>query len=121
MPIGRIEGFRLSGDDPPRLGARAMTLLAQHHNWFGRIRTKAHAILIIFLFTLVAQHAALIYALNHNHTLMREIAEENQLATKAVDALSEDLAMLSYRILGVVGGIYAAPNIAHELPRLGNR
>ena len=77
--------------------------------------------LAIFLFALVGQYAALIYALDHNHKLMQEIAEENQKTTKAIDALSKDLEMLSYRILGVVGGIYAAPNIAHEIPRLGSQ
>ncbi|HZH26513.1 MAG TPA: ATP-binding protein [Azospirillaceae bacterium] len=89
--------------------------------WLGRIQTQAHIALAIFLGALIAQYGALVYALDRNHTLVHEIAVENQQATKAVDALSDDLAMLSYRILGVVGGIYAAPNIAHEIPKLGNR
>ena len=98
-----------------------MTIVRQRLAWLGRIKTQAQMALAIFLFALVGQYAALIYALDHNHKLMQEIAEENQTTTKAIDALSKDLEMLSYRILGVVGGIYAAPNIAHEIPKLGGR
>ncbi|HEX2114650.1 MAG TPA: ATP-binding protein [Alphaproteobacteria bacterium] len=87
--------------------------------WMGRIRTQAQIALFVFLIALVAQYAGLTYALHRNHALMRDMVEQNQIATKAVDELSEDLAVLSYKILGVVGGIYAAPNIAHELRKLG--
>jgi signal transduction histidine kinase len=87
--------------------------------WFGRIRTQAQIALFVFLIALVAQYTGLTYALHRNHALMRELVAHNQVATKAVDKLSDDLATLSYKILGVVGGIYAAPNIAHEVPRLG--
>src|SRR5690349_20651540 len=87
--------------------------------WLGRIRTQAQIVLFVFLAALLAQYAGLTYALHRNHALMRDIVEQNQVATRAVDELSEDLAILSYKILGVVGGIYAAPNIAHELRRRG--
>ena len=87
--------------------------------WLGRIRAQAQIALFVFLVALLAQYAGLTYALHRNHALMRDIVQQNQIATKAVDELSEDLANLSYKILGVVGGIYAAPNIAHELRKLG--
>lgn len=87
--------------------------------WLGRIRAQAQVALFVFLVALVAQYAGLTYSLNRNHALMRDIVEHNRIATKAIDELSEDLAILSYKILGVVGGIYAAPNIAHELRKLG--
>jgi signal transduction histidine kinase len=87
--------------------------------WLGRIRAQAQIALFVFLVALLAQYAGLTYALHRNHALMRDIVEHNQIATRAVDELSEDLAILSYKILGVVGGIYAAPNIAHELRKLG--
>jgi signal transduction histidine kinase len=87
--------------------------------WLGRIRAQAQIALFAFLVALLAQYAGLTYALHRNHALMRDIVHQNQIATKAVDELSEDLAILSYKILGVVGGIYAAPNIAHELRKLG--
>jgi signal transduction histidine kinase len=87
--------------------------------WIGRIRTQAKIALFVFLIALLAQYAGLTYALHRNHAVMRGMVEQNQIATKAVDELSEDLAVLSYKILGVVGGIYAAPNIAHELRKLG--
>src|SRR3546814_5712026 len=35
--------------------------------------------------------------------------------------LSDDLAALSYRIIGVSGGIYAAQSIAFEVPERGSR
>jgi signal transduction histidine kinase len=87
--------------------------------WLGRIRAQAQIALFVFLVALLAQYAGLTYALHRNHALMRDIVQQNQIATKAIDELSEDLANLSYKILGVVGGIYAAPNIAHELRKLG--
>jgi signal transduction histidine kinase len=87
--------------------------------WLGRIRAQAQIALFVFLVALVAQYAGLTYSLHRNHALMRDMVEHNQVATKAIDELSEDLAILSYKILGVVGGIYAAPNIAHELRKLG--
>jgi hypothetical protein len=73
-----------------------MTIVRQRLAWLGRIKTQAQIALAIFLFALVGQYAALIYALDHNHKLMQEIAEENQKTTKAIDALSKDLEMLSY-------------------------
>jgi signal transduction histidine kinase len=87
--------------------------------WLGRIRAQAQIALFVFLVALLAQYAGLTYALHRNHALMRDIVQQNQIATKAIDELSEELANLSYKILGVVGGIYAAPNIAHELRKLG--
>jgi len=75
----------------------------------------------VFLVVLVAQFAALSYALQRDHALMQDIVEENESSRKAVDDLSDDLASLSYRIIGVSGGIYAAQSIAYELPDLGKR
>ena len=98
-----------------------MPLPVRRFGWLGRVGAQARIALGVFLVALVAQYAALNYAMERNRTLMREIVEQNQAATKAIDALSEDLAALSYRILGVVGGIYAAPSIANELPKLGTR
>lgn len=75
--------------------------------------------MVVFLVVLVAQFAALAYALHRDHALMRNIVEENESSRRAVDSLSDDLASLSYRIIGVSGGIYAAQSIAFELPELG--
>jgi signal transduction histidine kinase len=87
--------------------------------WFGRIRTQAQIALVVFLVVLVAQFAALTYALHRDHALMQDIVEENESSRRAIDALSDDLASLSYRIIGVSGRIYAAQSIAYELPDLG--
>ena len=76
---------------------------------------------VVFLIVLVAQFAFLSYALQRDHALMRAIVEENEASRKAVDALSNDLFALSYRIIGVSGNIYAAQSIAFELPALGDR
>ncbi len=76
---------------------------------------------MVFLLVLVAQFAALSYALHRDHALMQAIVEENESSRKAIDALANDLSLLSYRIIGVSGGIYAAQSIAYELPRLGDR
>ncbi len=73
----------------------------------------------VFLVVLVAQYAALSYALQRDHALMRDIVEENENSRKVIDALSDDIAALSYRIIGVSGGIYAAQSIAFELPDRG--
>ncbi|NIA70211.1 HAMP domain-containing protein [Pelagibius litoralis] len=77
--------------------------------------------LLVFLVVLVAQFAALSYALQRDHALMRDIVEENEASRRAIDTLANDLALLSYRIIGVSGGVYAAQSIAYELPGLGNR
>ncbi|MEQ8354377.1 MAG: ATP-binding protein [Kiloniellaceae bacterium] len=76
--------------------------------------------MVVFLVVLVAQFAALSYALQRDHALMQDIVEENESSRKAIDALSDDLFSLSYRILGVSGGIYAAQSISFELPELGS-
>jgi signal transduction histidine kinase len=89
--------------------------------WFGRIRTQAQIALVVFLVVLVAQFAALSYALQRDHALMQAIVEENESSRRTIDTLSDDLASLSYRIIGVSGGIYAAQSIAYELPDLGSR
>jgi signal transduction histidine kinase len=94
---------------------------ARRLGWFGRIRTQAQVALAVFLVVLVAQFAALSYALQRDNALMQDIVEENESSRKAIDALSDDLASLSYRIIGVSGGIYAAQSIAYELPDLGTR
>src|SRR3546814_7591987 len=52
---------------------------------------------------------------------MRAIVEENEFSRRTTDTLSDDLAALSYRIIGVSGGIYAAQSIAFELPERGSR
>ena len=77
--------------------------------------------MVVFLVVLVIQFAALSFALHRDHALMQNIVEENESSRKAVDALSGDLASLSYRIIGVSGQIYAAQSIAYELPELGAR
>ncbi len=77
--------------------------------------------MVAFLVVLIAQFAALAYALQRDHALMQNIVEENESSRRAVDSLSDDLASLSYRIIGVSGGIYAAQSIAFELPELGDR
>ena len=89
--------------------------------WFGRIRTQAQIALAVFLVVLVAQFGVLSYALQRDHALMRAIVEENESSRRAIDTLSDDLSSLSYRIIGVSGGIYAAQSIAYELPDLGSR
>jgi signal transduction histidine kinase len=76
---------------------------------------------VVFLVVLVAEFAVLSYALQRDHALMQDIVEQNESSRKAVDTLSNDLASLSYRIIGVSGGIYAAQSIAYELPDLGDR
>ena len=98
-----------------------MTGRARLLGWFGRISTQAQFALVVFLFVLVAQFAALSYALHRDHALMQSIVEENESSRKAINALANDLSLLSYRIIGVSGGIYAAQSIAYELPRLGKR
>src|SRR3546814_2785691 len=65
--------------------------------------------------------AALSYALQRDHALMQAIVEENESSRRTIDTLSDDLAALSYRIIGVSGGIYAAQSIAFELPERGSR
>ena len=77
--------------------------------------------MVVFLIVLVAQFAALTYALQRDQALMQDIVEQNEASRRAIDALADDLALLSYRIIGVSGGIYAAQSIAYELPSLGNR
>jgi len=77
--------------------------------------------MVVFLLVLFAQFAALSYALHRDHALMQDIVEENESSRKAIDSLADNLALLSYRIIGVSGGIYAAQSIAYELPGLGNR
>src|SRR3546814_15985234 len=52
---------------------------------------------------------------------MRGIGEENEFSRRTTDTLSDDLAALSYRIIGVSGGIYAAQSIAFEVPERGSR
>src|SRR3546814_6058368 len=52
---------------------------------------------------------------------MRAIVEENEFSRRTTDTLSDDLAALSYRIIGVSGGIYAAQSIAFEVPERGSR
>ena len=74
-----------------------------------------------FLLVLFAQFAALSYALQRDHALMQGIVEENESSRKAIDSLADNLALLSYRVIGVSGGIYAAQSIAYELPGLGSR
>ena len=89
--------------------------------WLGRIRTQAQiAFLVIFLASL-ALFAALTYASYRNDQIMHGIAEETEAARAVIDKLSDSLELLDRRIAGVVGGIYAAPNIANELPRLSRR
>jgi len=75
----------------------------------------------VFLVVLVAQYAALSYALQRDHALMRDIVEENESSRRTIDALSDEIAALSYRIIGVSGGIYAAQSIAYKLPERGKR
>ena len=75
----------------------------------------------MFLAVLVAQFGVLSYALQRDHALMRAIVEENESSRRTIDTLSDDLALLSYRVIGVSGGIYAAQSIAYELPDLGSR
>ncbi|GAB4369112.1 MAG: hypothetical protein Kow00114_28740 [Kiloniellaceae bacterium] len=94
---------------------------ARRWGWFGRIRTQAQIALLVFLVVLVAQFAALSYALQRDHALMQDIVEENEASRRTIDAFSNDLASLSYRIIGVSGGIYAAQSIAYELPDFGKR
>jgi signal transduction histidine kinase len=89
--------------------------------WFGRIRTQAQIALLVFLAVLVAQFAALSYALQRDHALMQDIVEQNESSRRTIDTFSDDLASLSYRIIGVSGGIYAAQSIAYELPDFGKR
>ena len=89
--------------------------------WLGRIRTQAQlAFLVIFLAS-VALFAALTYASYRNDQIMHGIAEETETARAVIDRLSDSLELLDRRIAGVVGGIYAAPNIANELPKLSQR
>jgi signal transduction histidine kinase len=87
--------------------------------WFGRIRTQAQIALAVFLLVLVAQFGALSYALQRDHALMQAIVEENESSRRTIDTLSDNVAALSYRIIGVSGGIYAAQSIALELPERG--
>ncbi len=94
---------------------------ARRLGWFGRIRTQAQIALAVFLFVLVAQFAVLSYALQRDHALMQDIVEQNESSRRIIDTLSDDLAALSYRIIGVSGGIYAAQSIAFELPDYGER
>jgi signal transduction histidine kinase len=77
--------------------------------------------LAVFLFVLVAQFAVLSYGLQRDHALMQDIVEQNESSRRIIDTLSDDLAVLSYRIIGVSGGIYAAQSIAFELPGYGER
>src|SRR3546814_14173416 len=65
--------------------------------------------------------AALSYALQRDHALMQAIVEENESSRRTIDTLSDDLAALSYRIIGVSGGIYAAQSNAFDLPERGSR
>src|SRR3546814_8107197 len=83
--------------------------------------TQAQIALAVFLFVLVPQFAVLSYALQRDHALMRAIVEENEFSRRTTDTLSDDLAALSYRIIGVSGGIYAAQSIAFEVPERGSR
>jgi len=94
---------------------------ARRWGWFGRIRTQAQIALLVFLAVLVAQFAALSYALQRDHALMQDIVEQNESSRRTIDTFSDDLASLSYRIIGVSGGIYAAQSIAYELPDFGKR
>nr|WP_193370193.1 ATP-binding protein [Pelagibius marinus] len=77
--------------------------------------------MVVFLLVLVAQMTALSFALQRDHALMRDIVEENESSRRIIDTFSDDLAALSYRIIGVSGGIYAAQSISFELPELGDR
>ncbi len=77
--------------------------------------------MVIFLLVLVAQMTAFSFALQRDYALMRDIVEENESSRRTIDAFSDDLAALSYRIIGVSGGIYAAQSISFELPELGQR
>ncbi len=89
--------------------------------WLGRIRTQAQlAFLVIFLAS-VLLFAALTYASYRNDQIMHGIAEDTETARAVIDRLSDSLELLDRRIAGVVGGIYAAPNIANELPTLSQR
>jgi len=90
-------------------------------SWLGRIRTQAQfAFLVIFLAS-VALFAALTYASYRNDQIMHGIAEDTETARAVIDSLADSLELLDRRIAGVVGGIYAAPNIANELPKLSQR